>query len=127
MKKFSVIGSLLLFLIIGGYGVFRWVQVGAVDVSTIFFGCLSLSYLFQSLTWGNPYGNKDKDELDRHIKTQSGEISYYVLMILSVCTLFISEGAVHLDAIKNLPLAFVVCLTFVVVPITEFIYSRKFR
>ena len=29
-------------------------------------------------TWGNPEGAKEKDELDKHIETQSAKIGYFV-------------------------------------------------
>jgi len=65
--------------------------------------------------------------LDRHIETQSAKIGYYVLMILSGLILFISEGTGDFNKIDNYPLVVVVGLTFITVPITEFIYSRRFK
>jgi len=127
MRKFYIIMSALLSFIFLGYGGFRWLYYGIIDVSSIFFGCIAISYLFNSLTWGDVYGENAKDELAQHIQTQSAKIGYFVLMALSALTLFISEGVAHLNEIKNLPLVFVVCLTFIVHPITEFIYSKKYR
>lgn len=129
MKKFNVIVSAILVLAIVGYGAYRWVRHGMVDVSAIIFSCIAISYLLNSLTWGNYEGKdyKDSDELDKHIKTQSAKIGYYALMVLSAGILFISEGVANLNDIQNIPLAIVVGLTFVVAPITEFIYSRQYR
>ena len=127
MKKFSIILSALTCLIVLGYAAFRWVCYDMMDVNTILLGSIAVSYLFNSLTWGDINGENAKDELDQHIKTQSAKIGYFVLMALSFLILFISEGTSNLNEIKNLPLAIVVCLTFIVLPITEFIYSRKYR
>lgn len=48
-------------------------------------------------------------------------------MILSGLILFISEGVTNLNDIENFPLLIVVGLTFVTLPITEFVYSRKYK
>lgn len=77
------------------------------------------------MTEGGKYS--ENDELDKHIKTQSARIGYYALMVLSAAVLFLSEGVTALIDIQNIPLAVVVGLTFIVAPITEFFYSRKFR
>ncbi|WP_198135830.1 hypothetical protein [Pontibacillus chungwhensis] len=65
--------------------------------------------------------------MEHHIETQSTKISYYVLMILSGLILFVSEGVGDLSNIENYPLLIVVGLTFVVQPLTAFIYSRKYK
>ncbi|MFC3886475.1 hypothetical protein ACFOU2_24470, partial [Bacillus songklensis] len=88
---------------------------------------LALAYFFNSLTWGNHEGANDKDELGEHVTRQSVKISYFALMILSGLVLFISEGVSNLNDIENFPLLIVVGLTFVTLPITEFIYSRRYR
>lgn len=110
-----------------GITVYRWVRFGTIDGSSIFFSFLTLSYFLNSLNWGNHEGAKEKDELDRHIETQSAKIGYFVLMILSGLILFISEGVSNLNDIENYPLLIVVGLTFVTLPVTEFIYSRKYK
>ncbi len=69
----------------------------------------------------------EKDELDRHIQTQSAKIGYYVLMVLSGIILFVSEGTGNLNNVDNYPLLLVVCLTFITVPVTEFIYSKRYK
>jgi len=62
-----------------------------------------------------------------HIMAQSAKIGYFVLMILSALILFISEGTGDFSQINNYPLLLVVGLTFVILPITEFFYSRKYK
>lgn len=50
-----------------------------------------------------------------------------MLIILAGLILFISEGVVNLKDIEDYPLLIVVGLTIVTLPITEFIYSKKFK
>lgn len=128
-KTKSIIGILvfIVFLLIVGFSLYKWVSFGTIDAAGIFFSFLALSYFFNWLNWGHHEGGGEKDELDRHIETQSAKISYYVLMILSGLILFISEGTGNFNEIDNYPLVILVGLTFVTVPITEFIYSKKFK
>ena len=126
-KKMMAILVFLVFLTIGGFTFYKWINFGTLDAAGIFFSFLALSYFFNYLNWGNHEGGGEKDELDKHIETQSARIGYYVLMILSGLILFISEGTGSFQEIDNYPLVIVVGLTFVTVPITEFIYSKKFK
>ncbi|WP_342540364.1 hypothetical protein MHI39_23815 [Heyndrickxia sp. FSL K6-6286] len=128
-KTKSIIAILVFiaFLSIVGFSLYKWVSFGTIDAAGIFFSFLALSYFFNWLNWGHHEGGGEKDELDRHIETQSAKIGYYVLMILSGLILFISEGTGNFKHINNYPLVVVVGLTFVTVPITEFIYSKKYK
>lgn len=117
----------IVFLLIAGFTLYKWIRYGTIDAAGIFFSFLALSYFFNSLNWGHHEGGGEKDELDRHIETQSAKIGYYVLMVLSGLILFISEGTGNFNEIENYPLVIVVGLTFVTVPITEFIYAKKFK
>ena len=69
----------------------------------------------------------EKDEMDFHIMAQSARIGYFVLMVLASLILFISEGTGNFNQITNYPLLILVGLTFVILPITEFIYAKKFK
>ncbi|MFB9974612.1 hypothetical protein FPQ10_10505 [Allobacillus sp. SKP2-8] len=126
-KKIIAILAFVVFLTIGGTTLYKWLYYGTIDSAGIFFSFLALSYFFNWLNWGDHEGRGEKDELDRHIETQSAKIGYYVLMILSGLILFISEGTGRLNEIDNYPLVIVVGLTFVTIPITKFIYSKKFK
>ena len=126
-KSRIAILAFIAFLTIVGFTIYKWVSFGTVDAAGIFFSFLALSYFFNWLNWDDHEGRGEKDELDRHIKTLSAKIGYYVLMILSGLVLFISEGTGSFNEIDNYPLVIVVGLTFVTVPITEFIYSKKFK
>ncbi|KGR89524.1 hypothetical protein CD30_16650 [Ureibacillus massiliensis 4400831 = CIP 108448 = CCUG 49529] len=128
-KSKRIIATLIfiVFLLIAGFSLYKWIRYGTIDAASIFFSFLILSYFFNWLNWGDHNGGGKKDELDKHIQAQSAKISYYVLMILSGLLLFISEGTGNFNEIDNYPLVMVVGLTFVTVPITEFIYSKKYK
>jgi hypothetical protein len=126
-KKIMTAGSLLVFCLLLGVTIFKWAKHGIIDGGSIFFCFLSLSYFLNAVTWGHHEGGGDKDELDEHITKTSAKISYFALMILSALILFVSEGVTNLNSIENFPLLIVVCLTFVILPLTEFIVSRKYK
>lgn len=126
-KKIIAFITFIVFLSIAGFSLYKWIRFETIDAGSIFFSFLALSYFFNWLNWGQHEGGGEKDELDRHIETQSAKIGYYVLMILSGLILFISEGTGDFNKIDNYPLVIVVGLTFITVPITEFIYSKKYK
>ncbi|TKC20036.1 hypothetical protein [Robertmurraya kyonggiensis] len=126
-KKIIAVLVFIVFLSIAGFSLYKWIRFEIIDAGSIFFSFLALSYFFNWLNWGHRLGGGDKDELDKHIETQSAKIGYYVLMVLSGLILFISEGTGSFNNIDNYPLVIVVGLTFITVPITEFIYSKKYK
>ncbi|WP_071458847.1 hypothetical protein [Bacillus massilinigeriensis] len=126
-RKNIVVLAFIIFGILLGFALYKYLRFGTIDGGTVFFSFIALSYCFNWLNWGNHEGGGKKDELDKHIETQSAKIGYFVLMILASLILFISEGVANLNDIDNYPLLIVVGLTFVTLPITEFIYSKKFK
>jgi len=126
-NKVITLAAFLAFLAIVGYGFYQWLRYTYIDSSAIFFGFLMLSYLINWITWGEHDGGGEKDEMDRHIEMKSAKVSYFVLMILAALVLFISEGFVDFKDMDNYPLLIVVGLTFITLPIIEFIYSKKLK
>ncbi|WP_186579478.1 hypothetical protein [Aquibacillus kalidii] len=127
LDKIVAIIAFVVFMVVIGYGLYKWIRFETIDGSAIFFGCLSLSYFFNWITWGDHEGGGKKDELDRHIQAQSAKIGYFVLMVVSGLILFISEGVSNLTDIRNYPLLIVVGLTFTTLPVTEYFVSRKYK
>ncbi|QED46157.1 hypothetical protein [Cytobacillus dafuensis] len=126
-KKVISLITLLFALFMTGVLCVKWFRFGTLDSFLIFAIFMAWSFFFNAITWGDHEGANAKDELDNHIKTQSAKISYFVLMIASGLILFISERTGDFNKIDNYPLVIVVGLTFLVLPMTEFIYSRKYR
>ena len=129
VKKVSIFGSLVLIIAIGGFGLYEWIEKDTINASTIFFVSLGIGFLFQSITWGEMDGKHEgkKDELEKHITLISSKVSYYVLLILMVIVLFLSERVTALNDIENIPLVIVIGLAFVTLPIIEFFISMKYR
>ncbi|MDQ0166209.1 hypothetical protein [Bacillus horti] len=127
-KKPIVMITFLVACVLLGITVYRWIRYDIIDGGSIFFSFIAISYFINALNWGDLEGGSGKDdELAQHIKTQSARIGYYVLMVLSALVLFISEGVSNLNDIQNYPLIIVVGLTFIVSPIVELFYSKKFK
>lgn len=128
-KKASLIGSSIVVLAVGGYGLYEWLTKDIVTASTIFYLFLGLGLFFQSLTWGEMHGKYEgeKDELEKHITLKSSKISYYLLLGLMVLVLIVTEKVTAMNDIQNLPLVLVIGLAFVTLPITEFLISRKYQ
>lgn len=129
VKKVSLFCSVVLIVAIGGYGIYEWFAKKELNASTIFFLFLGVGFLFQSITWGEMEGKheREKDELEKHITLVSSKISYYVLLVLMVVVLFVSEGVIPLNEIKNIPLVTAIGLAFAINPIAEFFVSKKYR
>ena len=127
-KKVSLIGSLVIIVSIGSYGVYEWITKEMIDAATIFFVFLGIGLLFQSITWGKMNGVNEgkKDELEKHITLVSSKISYYLLLLFMVIVLVISERVTALNDIKNIPLVIVIGLAWITMPITEFVVSKKY-
>lgn len=126
-KRAIAVLVFILFLSITGFSLYQWIRFETINAGSIFFSFITLAYFFNWINWGHHERGVEKDELDKHIEAQSAKIGYYVLMILSGLILFISEGTGNFNYIDNYPLLIMVGLTFVTVPITEFIYSRKYK
>ncbi|WP_096272057.1 hypothetical protein [Paucisalibacillus globulus] len=129
VKRVSLICSLVLITAIGGYGIYEWFTKEVINASTLIFLFLGIGFLFQSITWGEMEGKHegDKDELEKHITLLSSKISYYVLLILMIIVLVVSERVIAINDIKNIPLVIVIGLAWITMPITEFVVSKKYR
>lgn len=129
IKKISILCSLVLVIAIGGFGIYEWITKDLINASTIFYLFLGVGFLFHSLTWGEMEGKHEgkKDELEKHITLLSSKISYYLLILLMVIVLIISERVTAMNDIQNIPLVIVIGLAWVILPVTEFVVSKKYR
>ncbi|MFJ7953739.1 hypothetical protein ACIQZG_19740 [Lysinibacillus sp. NPDC096418] len=128
VKKVSLICSLVLVIVIGGYGIYEWITKEIINASTLFFIFLGIGFLFQSITWGEMEGKHEgeKDELEKHVTLLSSKISYYLLLLLMIIVLVVSERVTAMNDIRNIPLVIVIGLAWITMPITEFVVSKKY-
>ena len=117
----------LVFIVISGFTLFKYIRYGEIDGAGILFSFIVLSYLFNYLNWGDHHGGKAKDAVEKQMEAKSTKVSYFILMILAGIILFVSEGVSNLNELENYPLLIVVCLTFIILPITEYVYKRKLK
>ena len=124
-KKWAAAIALLAFLAVAGYGMYQWLRFDVIDGVAILSSTILLMYLLNWLNWGDHNGASSEDKQKHQIETKSVKVSYYILMIAATIILFVSEGVTDIDALDNYPLILVVGLTFITLPLTEFIYLRK--
>lgn len=129
VKKVSIICSLIVVIAIGGFGLYEWFAKDVVNISAIFFVSSGIYFFFQSITWGEMDGKHeaDKDVMEKHITLLSSKVSYFVLLILMIIVLIVSEKAVPMNDIKNVPLVIVIGLALITLPITEYVVAKKYR
>lgn len=129
IKKVSIGCSLVLIIAIGGFGLYEWFTKDIVNASTLFFVFLGIYFLFQSITWGEMEGKHEgeKDEMEKHITLLSSKVSYFLLLLIMVIVLAVSEKTVSMSDFKNIPLVIVIGFAFITLPITEFVVAKKYR
>ncbi len=130
-KKFIFLISLLSLLGVFIHGTYKYVTGGAILGGTIFGGSLIISYLINHITWGDPNGvsEESQDEMGQHITYKSFKIGYFVLVVIMFTLLMWSEGfsaLYSLDNVQNLPLFIALCSSFIVIPLVEFIVSKRY-
>ena len=59
VKRVSVIGSLVVSLVIGGFGLYEWMTKEIITASTIFYVALGIGFFFQALPWGEIDGKNE--------------------------------------------------------------------
>lgn len=128
-KKISLVCSLVIIISIGGFGIYEWLVKGTINASTIFFVFLGIGFFFHSITWGDMNGKYEgeKDELEKLVTLKSSKISYYILLILMIIVLVLSERVTALNDIQNIPLVIVIGLAIITLPITEFLILKKYQ
>ncbi|MBO1625576.1 hypothetical protein COE15_21760 [Bacillus cereus] len=131
-KKFIFLISVLSLLGVFIHGTYKYITEGAILGGTIWGASLILSYLINHITWGDPNGvsKESQDEMGQQITYKSFKIGYFVLVIIMFILLIYSEGfstLYSLDNIQNLPLFIALCSSFIVIPLVEFIVSKRYQ
>ncbi|KEK22785.1 hypothetical protein [Bacillus gaemokensis] len=131
-KRIILTITLLSLFAILMHGAYKYVTEGAIFGGTIFGVSLTLSYLINHITWGDPNGvsKESQDEMGQQITYRSFKIGYFVLIGIMFILLVWTEGFSSLrslDNIHNFPLFIALCSSFFVIPLVEFIVSKRYQ
>ncbi|PGS02155.1 MULTISPECIES: hypothetical protein [Bacillus] len=131
-NKFIFVVIILSSLGILIHGAYKYTTEGAILGGTIFGASLIISYLINHMTWGDPNGvsEESQDEMGQQITYKSFKIGYFVLVVIMFILLIWSEGfstLYSLDNIQNLPLFIALCSSFIVIPLVEFVVSKRYQ
>ncbi len=117
----------LAILVVVGFTIYKIMtghEVGFGEISTI---SILLMLFFPAITWG---GEKEKDgilqneELGIKISEQSSKISYYILVIVLLIAVFIDYS---MNGTYNLLLVVILGIAMVLLPLVQFIVSRRYQ
>ncbi|PEM70200.1 hypothetical protein [Bacillus pseudomycoides] len=131
-NKFIFVVIVLSLLGILAYSAYKYTTEGTILGGTIFACSLIISYLINHMTWGDPNGvsEESQDEMGQQITYKSFKIGYFVLVVIMFILLIWSEGfstLYSLDNIHNLPLFIALCSSFIVIPLVEFVVSKRYQ
>lgn len=130
-KRFIFLISCICLIAIIGYALYVFMIEKRIKMGLFFSACLIINFIVNQVTWGDVDGisKESQDELGKHISYLSYKIGYFVLIIVMFIALVIEEGNSirNLDNIQNSSLYLALCASIVVVPITEFFMSKKFK
>jgi hypothetical protein len=130
-KKFNFLLNCICLVAIIAYTLYVFVTEKRIKMGVFFFACLIISSIVNLVTWGDAeaVSEESQDELGKHISYLSYKIIYFVLIIVMFITLVIGEGKTiwSLDNVQNSALYLALCASLVIVPITEFFVSKKFK
>jgi len=131
-NKFIFVVIVLSLLGILAYSAYKYMTEGTILGGTIFVCSLIISYLINHMTWGDPNGvsEESQDEMGQQITYKSFKIGYFVLVVIMFILLIWSEGfstLYSLDNIQNLPLFIALCSSFIVIPLVEFVVSKRYQ
>ncbi|WP_432363356.1 hypothetical protein [Sporosarcina sp. UB5] len=114
-------------LIVIGYTIYKIIMgkdVGFNEISSI---AIVLMMFLSAITWGN---KEDKDgilideELGQRITEKSSKISYFILVFLILVAVFVDE---LINGTVNIFLLGILGLSMIILPLVEFMMSRKYQ
>lgn len=107
--------------------VYQGRELGLYDFFTI---SLLIGGFFYLITWDSssiygPESEDARDEMGKHIKKASSNISYFIMMVVTVVLAYMSSDAFWLS--HEIALYLIMGLFFIVNPITQFFIMKKYR
>lgn len=120
----SIISGIILLVILGD-NLYKYITTQELGFNELLSIPIALMFFLSAITWNL---TEEQDELGRLITYKSAKVSYFILMIFIFITFIIveyptSEGY----SLRNKPLFIVLCVSTMILPLMEFIISRRYR
>ncbi|MFD3450216.1 hypothetical protein ACFDTO_37185 [Microbacteriaceae bacterium 4G12] len=126
MKKGINILFSCLYIIILGLLAFEWYEKKQISITSLFVATVILQSLFMKKIFkGNKESDHFIDEMFLHIRQKSLSICCFVMYVLTLGTLFFSEGTWNFNHMHNKPLIFLVFLYPIVYQISHLFVSKR--
>lgn len=131
-KTKLILGSILTLAIIAVISfatiqVYQGKELGIYDVFTI---SILIGGFFYVITWGSssiygPESDEADDEMGNHIKKTSSNISYFIMLVITVLLAYMSSDTFLIS--HKMALYLVMGLFFIVNPVTQFFIMKRYR
>ncbi|OTY56701.1 hypothetical protein [Bacillus thuringiensis] len=126
MKNGINILFISLYIVIIGLLAFEWYENQQLSITSLFVATIILQSLFmKKILKGKKESENFIDEMFLHIRQKSLSICCFVMYVLTLGTLFLSEGTWDFNHMHNKPLIFLVFLYPIVYQISHVIVSRN--
>lgn len=113
------------YILIMGLLALEWYQKQQLSITTLFVAMLILQSLFMKrILKGKKENDHFIDEMFLHIRQKSLAICCFIMYVLTVGILFISEGTWNFNHMRNKPLIFLVFLYPIVYQISHMFVGR---
>ncbi|HFK1710910.1 hypothetical protein [Bacillus sp. RC92] len=114
------------YILIMGLLALEWYQKQQISITTLFVATLILQSLFMKRILKDKKENDHFiDEMFLHIRQKSLSICCFIMYVLTVGILFISEGTWNFNHMHNKPLIFLVFLYPIVYQISHICVGRR--
>ncbi|PEK39655.1 hypothetical protein [Bacillus toyonensis] len=105
---------------------FEWYEKQQLSITSLFVATIILQSLFMKrILKGKKESENFIDEMFLHIRQKSLSICCFVMYVLTLGTLFLSEGTWNFNHMHNKPLIFLVFLYPIVYQISHIFVSRN--
>ncbi|KXI48539.1 MULTISPECIES: hypothetical protein [Bacillus cereus group] len=126
MKNGINILFISLYIVIIGLLAFEWYEKQQLSITSLFVATIILQSLFmKKILKGKKESENFIDEMFLHIRQKSLSICCFVMYVLTLGTLFLSEGTWNFNHMHNKPLIFLVFLYPIVYQISHVLVSRN--
>ncbi|PFZ09599.1 hypothetical protein COL60_12725 [Bacillus pseudomycoides] len=126
MKNGINILFISLYIVIIGLLAFEWYEKQQLSITSLFVATIILQSLFmKKILKGKKESENFIDEMFLHIRQKSLSICCFVMYVLTLGTLFLSEGTLNFNHMHNKPLIFLVFLYPIVYQISHVLVSRN--